>query len=84
MSTTALLFGKGDLMHTKSLLLGSVFLGTLAVAAGDARSTELYAGVRVYDVEQAAPILVAGTNFLAAPSADPNATVAVMTGARII
>ena len=148
-------------MHTKFLLLGSVFLGALAAAAGDARATErklevsldsemwggiwlgqgdtyfaygkagwifdiidwgrtaiafdvayvenearagdeawsyggflvqkidwvgteLYAGVRIYEVEHAAPVLVAGTNFLAVPSTDPNAAVGVMTGARII
>ena len=45
--------------------------------------TELYAGVRVYDVEHFAPVLVAGTNFGAVASADPGSIIAVMTGARV-
>ena len=57
--------------------------GAFVVQKIDWVGTELYAGVRVYETEHSAAVLVAGTNFPAIATSDPDAVIAVMSGARV-
>ena len=58
--------------------------GGFIVQKIDNVGTELYAGVRIHELDHNAPVgPVAGTNFTAITTADPDNVVAFMTGARV-